>query len=266
MLGNARAPTRDTSEEAMSRSLIAATVLAAVMMAPLAYAAGAQPPSASAAILSDPSRPTADLARDAARKPAEMLAFAGVKTGDTVIELVPGGGYFTRILSKAVGPGGHVYAAAPDPKSSDAEPAAAKIAAEPGYGNVTVISITAAGLMAAPTADVIWTAQNYHDMHLSRLHVDVPGFDKLLFSKLKKGGVFMIIDHAALAGSPVTETADKLHRIDPAFVRAEVTGAGFVFDGENGVLRNPDDPHTALVFDASIRGKTDQFVFRFRKP
>ena len=250
----------------MSKTLITAAVLGAVLLAPVTYAAGAQPPSASAAVLADPSRPAADVIRDAARKPAEMLAFAGVKAGDTVIELVPGGGYFTRILSKAVGPRGHVYAAAPDPKSGDAEPAATKIAAEPGYGNVTVIPITLAGLMAAPTADVIWTAQNYHDMHLSRLHVDVPGFDKLLFSKLKKGGVFMIIDHAALAGSPVTETADKLHRIDPAFVRTEVTGAGFVFDGESDLLHNPDDPHTALVFDTSIRGKTDQFVFRFRKP
>lgn len=250
----------------MSKTLITATLLAAVLMAPLACAASEQKPASSAAVLSDPSRPAADVARDAARKPAEMLAFAGVKSGDTVIELVPGGGYFTRVLSKAVGPTGHVYAAAPDPKSSDAEPAAAKIAAEPGYGNVTVIPITAAGLMAAPNADVIWTAQNYHDMHLSRLHLDVAGFDKLLLSKLKKGGVLIVIDHAALAGAPVTDTADKLHRIDPAAVRAEVTGAGFVFDGENTSLHNPDDPHTALVFDASIRGKTDQFAYRFRKP
>ena len=195
-----------------------------------------------------------------------MLAFAGVKPGDTVIELVPGGGYFTRILSKAVGPTGHVYAAAPDPKSADAEPAAAKIAAEPGYANITVIPITPPGLAAAPQADVIWTAQNYHDMHLSRLKVDVPGFDKLLLSKLKSGGVLMVIDHVALPGAPVTETADNLHRIDPAFARTEITGAGFTFVGENASLRNPADPHTVIVFDPSIRGKTDQFVYLFRKP
>jgi predicted methyltransferase len=249
----------------MRRHLIAATLLAVSLAAGPSTAAPAAPPSA-AAILADPSRPAADRARDEARKPAEMLAFAGVKPGDTVIELVPGGGYFTRILSKAVGPTGHVYAAAPDPKSADAEPAAAKIAAEPGYANVTVIPITPEGLAAAPQADVIWTAQNYHDMHLSRLKVDVPAFDKLLLSKLRSGGALMVIDHAALPGAPVTQTADTLHRIDPAFVRTEVTGAGFEFVGENQSLRNPADPHTALVFDPSIRGKTDQFVYLFRKP
>ena len=72
--------------------------------------------------------------------------------------------------------------------------------------------------------------------------------------------------HAALPGAPPVETADKLHRIDPAVVRTEMEAAGFAFDGETEVLRNPADPHTALVFDPSIRGKTDQFVYRFRKP
>ncbi len=249
----------------MSKSLFAGTLFAATLAVGAGHAA--ETPSAAVAVAAGvASRPAADVARDAARKPAEMLAFAGLKSGDTVIELVPGGGYFTRVLSIAVGPNGHVYAAAPDPKSGDAEPAASKIAAEPGYGNVKVIEITAAGLLAAPSADVIWTAQNYHDMHLSRLHVDVPAFDKLLLLKLKPHGVLLVIDHAALAGAPVTETADHLHRMDPAAVRAEVTAAGFIFDGENDSLRNASDPHTAVVFDPSIRGKTDQFVYRFRKP
>jgi predicted methyltransferase len=251
----------------MRQQLIIATVLAVGLAAAGATrAAQSQPPPSAAAILADPSRPAADVARDPARKPAEMLSFAGVKAGDTVIELVPGGGYFTRILSKAVGPGGHVYAAVPDAKSADAEPAAAKIAAEPGYANVTVIPITVEGLTAAPQADVIWTAQNYHDMHLSRLKVDVPAFDRLLLSKLRSGGALMVIDHAAAAGAPVTETADTLHRIDPAFVRTEVTGAGFNFAAESAVLRNSADPHTVIVFDPSIRGKTDQFAYLFRKP
>ncbi len=250
----------------MSHPLLTATVLAVSLAAVAGLAGPTQAAPSAAALQADQNRPAADRARDETRKPAEMLAFAGVKAGDTVIELVPGGGYFTRILSKAVGPNGHVYAAAPDPKSTDAEPAAAAIAKEPGYANITVIPVTATGLSAAPTADVIWTAQNYHDMHLSRLKVDVPAFDGLLLSKLRSGGVLMVIDHAAVAGAPVTETADRLHRIDPAFARAEITGAGFVFAGENSSLRNPADPRTALVFDASIRGKTDQFVYLFRKP
>ena len=223
-------------------------------------------PSPIVAAVADAGRPPADTARDAARKPAQMLTFAGVKPGDSVLELLPGGGYFTRLLSKAVGPSGHVYAMAPDPKSGDAEPAAAAIAADPAYKNVTVIGTAPGATLALPALDVVWTAQNYHDFHLSRLHLDVTALDKMWLSKLKPGGVLLVIDHAALAGSTVVETADKLHRIDPAVVRQEVTGAGFTFDGESQVLRNAADPHTALVFDPSIRGKTDQFVFRFRKP
>ena len=91
-------------------------------------------------------------------------------------------------------------------------------------------------------------------------------FDKLLFDKLKSGGRLVIIDHIAADGAPVTETADKLHRIDPAAVLKEVEAAGFVFDGQSDVLRNPNDSHMVVVFDPAIRGKTDQFVFRFRKP
>ena len=240
----------------MSKTLM--TLLAAALMAGAVQAAPVITPAV------DPDRPAADVARDALRKPARMLAFAGVKPGDTVIELLPGGGYFTRLLSRAVGPSGHVYAAIPDAKSTDAEPAAAAIAALPAYANVTVIPIT--GLAAAPTADVIWMAQNYHDMHLSRLHVDVSGFNKLLFARLKSGGVLMLIDHVAATGAPVTETADRLHRIDPAVARGEIVNAGFVFEDEAADLRNPNDAHTALVFDPAIRGHTDQFVYRFRKP
>jgi predicted methyltransferase len=214
--------------------------------------------------VSDPSRPAADVARDAARKPAEMLAFSGIKSGDAVLELLPGGGYFTRILSKQVGPSGHIYAAVPDATSKDAEPAAAAIAAEPGYGNVSVVAI--APLPKMPPLDAIWTSQNYHDLHLSRAHVDMAVVDKGWFAILKPGGVVIIIDHAALPGSPPVATADALHRIDPAVVKAEMTAAGFVFDGETNVLANPADPHTAVVFDPSIRGKTDQFAFRFKKP
>lgn len=225
-------------------------------------------PSVSAPVaqaVADGGRPAADLARDAARKPAEMLAFAGVKAGDTVLELLPGGGYFTRLLSKTVGPKGHIYAIVPDAKSGDAEPAAAKIAADPAYGNVRVIGVAPGETAALPPLDVIWTAQNYHDLHLSRLHLDVVALDKLWLGKLKAGGVLIVIDHVAATGAPVTETADKLHRIDPAAVRKEVESAGFAFDGESDVLRNSADPHTAVVFDPSIRGKTDQFVYRFRK-
>jgi predicted methyltransferase len=249
----------------MGARIIGAALLATTLVASLAHASPRTAPYIAAAV-ADPGRPAADTARDAARKPAQILSFAGVKPGETMLEILPGGGYFTRMFSKAVGPRGHVFAAVPPAKSSDAEPAAAAIAASPGYGNVSIIDLNAAAMTALPKLDLIWTSQNYHDLHLSRVHTDVPALDRLWFSLLKKGGVVVIEDHVALAGSPATETADKLHRIDPAIVRQEMEGAGFVFDGETDVLRNPADPHTALIFDPSIRGRTDQFVYRFRKP
>jgi len=220
--------------------------------------------AATNAAVADAGRPAEDTARDAARKPAAMVEFAGMKPGDTVLELLPGGGYFTRIFSKVVGPSGKLYAAVPDQKGSDAEPAAAAIAAQPGYANVSVVPI--APLPALPPLDIIWTSWNYHDLHLSRVHADMAVVDKQWFNMLKPGGVVVIVDHAALPGSPPVETADKLHRIDPAVVKTEMAAAGFTFDGETNVLVNPADPHTALVFDPSIRGKTDQFAFRFKKP
>ena len=242
----------------MKNNFIATVAFAASLVTTGAFAADVP------ASISDPGRPAADVARDAARKPADMLTFSGIKAGDTVLELLPGGGYFTRIFSKQVGPNGHVYAAVPDSKGRDAEPAAAAIAAQPGYSNVTVVPITPGPKV--PPLDVIWTSWNYHDLHLSRVHVDMLATDKAWFDMLKPGGVMVLVDHMALPGSPPVETADKLHRIDPAVVKKEMAAAGFVFDGETDVLKNPADPHTAAVFDPSIRGKTDQFAYRFKKP
>jgi predicted methyltransferase len=239
-------------------------VLAAVVMGGAAPSL-ADPPATLAAAVADPARPAADVARDADRKPLEMLAFAQVKPGDTVLELIPGGGYFTRLLAKAVGPTGVVLAASPA-VIPGADKVAKEIAADPRYGNVKAVGFDGPTLMDPQQVDVIFTAQNYHDLHLTQAKQDVPLLDRLFFDKLKHGGLLIIIDHAALPGSPVVATADTLHRIDPAVVKTEVEGAGFVFDGESPVLRNPDDPHTKIVFDPSIRGKTDQFVFRFKKP
>ncbi|MBI3676609.1 MAG: class I SAM-dependent methyltransferase [Proteobacteria bacterium] len=245
----------------MKLGLMAAALAAALLASP-AWADADK--AAIAAAIADSSRPAADVARDAARKPAEMAEFAGLKPGDTVLELLPGGGYFTRIFSKIVGPSGKLYVAIPDPKGPDAEPAAAAIASLPGYGNIAVVAIQPLPAMAP--LDVVWTSWNYHDLHLSRVHADMAQVDKGWFALLKPGGVVVIVDHVALPGSPGTETADKLHRIDPALIKSEMEGAGFVFDGESDVLRNPNDPHTIIVFDPSIRGKTDQIVYRFKKP
>ena len=216
-----------------------------------------------AAAVANPARQAADTARDAARKPGEVLAFSHVKPGDKVLELIPGGGYFSRLFSGAVGPTGVVYAAAPGLNPETSKTVVAK-PVDPAFANVTPIVLGRAVAVPQPV-DLIFTAQNYHDFHLTRLSLDVPALDRGLFAALKPGGLLIIEDHAAVAGSDLT-VPDKLHRINEDIVKHEVEAAGFVFDGESDVLRNPADPRTANVFTPDIRGHTDQFLLRFRKP
>lgn len=225
-------------------------------------------PANIAAALSDPSRPAADMVRDKDRHPGEVLAFAGVKSGAKVADLIPGGGYFTRILSKAVGSKGKVYAYVPDEltKLAKREPAVNAIARDPAYSNVKVILNTLPNFGAPEKLDLVFTAQNYHDMHNKFMGpADLAVVNRQVFRALKPGGVYLVLDHVANPGAGLRDT-ETLHRIDPAVVKAEVTAAGFVFEGESRVLRNAADPRAANVYDAGIRGKTDQFVYKFRKP
>ena len=252
----------------MKLRLATALTIAALMAAPAVVQASPQIDAA----IADTGRPDKDTKLDASRRPADMLAFAKVRTGETVIDLWPGGGYWTRLFSKVVGPTGKVYAYVPAEITgfkSDPLGLAKAVAAEPGRGNVEAVSDP---LAAPPPAellgkvDVAWTFENYHDTHDSFMKgADVGAFNTAIFKLLKPGGLYVIVDHAAVAGTGLKHTED-LHRIDPAALRAEVEKAGFVFDGESKVLANPDDPKTALVFDPSIRGKTDRFAYRFRKP
>jgi predicted methyltransferase len=251
----------------MSCKLLAVAAVAAGLA--FAGAASAAAPSNIAAAVADKGRPAADVARDAERKPQEMLVFAGVKPGMTVVDFLPGGGYFTRIFAKAVGPKGVVYAvyppprAAADPAKPAPTPAAETIAADPAYANVKPVKTPLSTPSLPSGVDVFWTSQNYHDLH-NVPGLDMVGFNRAVFAALKPGGIYVVLDHAATPGDPqVTQT---LHRIDPAVVRKEVEAAGFKFDGESPVLRNPADDHTKKVFDPAIRGHTDQFVYRFRKP
>jgi predicted methyltransferase len=231
----------------------------------------AEPAGASiAAAIADPGRPDPDKAKDESRKPADLVAFAKVKPGDVVVDVWPGGGYWSRIFSKVVGPTGKVYAYVPQEIAgfkSDPVGVAKAMAAEPGRQNVSVaVDPLTADDSPADAFDVVWTFENYHDLHDSFLKgADVNAFNRLIFKDLKPGGYYVIVDHAAEPGSGLKHTED-LHRIDAAALRAEVEKAGFKFDGESKVLANAADPHTALVFDASIRGKTDRFAYRFKKP
>lgn len=220
-------------------------------------------------IVSEANRPTEDVARDTARKPAEMVEFAKITPGQTVVDMLPGSGYFTRIFSQAVGPEGKVIALVSDVYAKMNPKAGTDIttlAAEPAYKNVEAAIRSLGDVAPAGTADVVWTAQNYHDLKSKNLPAETAaGINKAVFAALKPGGYYVILDHSAAAGSGIT-AVDTLHRIDAEALKAEVVAAGFVFDGESKLLANLADDRTKMVFDPSIRGKTDQFVFRFKKP
>ncbi len=232
----------------------------------IAMAAEPVPANIQSAI-ADAGRPASDKARDAARKPAEILALAEVGTGDKVGDFIMGGGYFTRLFSVAVGPAGRVYGYQPAefisflPKYGTDQDAVAA-----AYANVTPLRASLGAFGYPEPLDVIFTAQNYHDFHLGYMPPPaVAAVNKALFNSLKPGGVLLLIDHSAIDGSGTRDTA-KLHRIDIATVKAELTAAGFVLEAESDLLRSPSDPRTASVFDDAIKGRTDQFILKFRKP
>ena len=257
----------------VSRHRSIATLAAALCLATLASAAADKPPTvpkAVAAAVADPARPQADRDRDADRKPAECIAFAGLKPGDHIADLIPGGGYFTRIFSGVVGPKGQVFAVAP-PKRPDApadrpEPSAAvrAIAADEHYKNVTVSVEKIAELKLPEKLDMVWTSQNYHDVH-NVPNVDVAAFNKAVLASLKPGGIYIVIDHAAEKGAGFAATS-TLHRSDPDAVKTEVMAAGFEFVGSSDVIANPADDHTAKVFEQGLHDKTDRYLLKFRKP
>lgn len=243
------------------------SILALMLAAGLAVPALAAPPTNIAAALADPARPAADVARDAARKPAELLALADIKTGDKVADFVIGGGYITRILSAAVGPTGHVYAYQPAEfiKFQASYGENLKKVAD-AYKNITPLDASFQQLDLPDGLDAIVTVQNYHDLYLKPFPSGTAAkVDAELFKSLKPGGVLLVVDHAALPGSGIS-AADSLHRIDPAAVKSDLKAAGFVLESESPLFHDASDPHTTNVFDPSIRGKTDQFTLVFRKP
>ncbi|MGE4061999.1 MAG: class I SAM-dependent methyltransferase [Rhodospirillaceae bacterium] len=220
------------------------------------------------AAVADAGRPQPDKDRDAGRKPAEVTAAAGIKAGDVVADINPGGGYWTRIFSKIVGAKGKVYAVVSDaglaknPKAADAVKA---IAEDKAYGgNVEVTVADFANLKTAAPLDVAWTSWNYHDFK-NRGSNFTPNMNKAVFAALKPGGRYIVIDHSAGANT-TPEATEKLHRVSPDLVKQEVTAAGFKLESESKLLAHPEDNHTSPVFDGAVRGKTDSFMLVFRKP
>ena len=226
-----------------------------------------QTPPNPATLVADASRPEADRAMDADRHPADLLALLELRAGQTVADVWPGD-YWDRLFANAVGPTGKVYAVhleEADKAENIATPAAGSTPLA-GHPNVIAV-VTRANTLALPEpADVIWMRQNYHDLYDKFMGpADVPAFNKAVYAALKPGGRFVIIDHAAPDGSDLAGT-ETTHRIDAARVKADLTAAGFRLVGESQVLRNAADDRTRIVFDPSVKGKTDQFVYVFQRP
>ncbi|MBT0667313.1 class I SAM-dependent methyltransferase [Novosphingobium profundi] len=215
------------------------------------------------AALANPAR-TDQKDDDASREAEQVLELSGVKAGDKVIDYIPGTGYWTRIFTTIVGPSGHVYALWPASAAKFATEALPALKARK-LSNVDA-QVQSGNLPDVPEpVDLFWTVQNYHDVANGGGKEALDAFNAAVFKSLKPGGVFMIIDHADAPGSGLSGTSTK-HRIDKQAVIDEVEAAGFELVEQSTALQNPQDDHTKAVFDPEIRGKTDKFTLKFRKP
>ena len=225
-------------------------------------------PSYIRAAVDSSTRPAADRMRDVNRKPAQVLTFAGVKPGMKIGELMPEGGYYTRLLCRVVGADGHIYGVNfhvhMPPPPPGAKPRAMPKPVPSGCDNVSEETQNASELMLPADLDLVWTTENYHDLHNAMLgSPDMKQLDQAVYNALKPGGIFLIEDHAAAAGTGASDTS-TLHRIDPELVKMEVESVGFKLIGSSNLLHNPNDNHTQRVF--TMVDKTDRFLFKFQKP
>ncbi len=245
-------------------------VVFALLLATAATPVAAKAPMANryAAAVAAKGRPAAAVALDASRKPAEVLAFMKLKPGIKALDFLTGSGYYAELMGNVVGPKGSVLAYAPGSYRADQTKAAfADIVAR--APNVKLTN-SPADAFAPASLDFAMIHLNYHDLYWESVEYNIPRTDPnmvlaALFKAMKPGGIVAIVDHAGPAGD-TRAVVDKLHRIDPETVKADFARAGFVLDGSSDLLRVAADDHSKNVFDPAIRGKTDRFTFRFRKP
>ena len=249
-------------------TLFLATAL--LSLAPVA-AQASEGASSIASALSAPGRPADAVALDESRKPAAILSFLGLKPGMHAADLVSGTGYWAEIMARVVGPKGHVIAYQPDQFYNDSDGAAIWTALMSREKNVTMTRYPFEKF-AAPAASIDFAISNlnYHDQYWESSEYKIArsepaDYVAALYAAMKPGGVVGIIDHVGLTGD-TRAIVNKVHRIDPEVVKADFIKAGFVLESASDILRNPQDDHTKLVFDPAVRGKTDRFVFKFRKP
>ena len=225
-----------------------------------------------AAAIASPDRPQADLEQDARRQPQQVLEFLGVAPGMRVIDVMAAGGYYTELLARVVGVKGQVIAYNNPAYAKFADKGIAARYAGERLGNVRQITVDIEQLELRPASlDAAIFIMSYHDLYWRPADGSWPPTDpalllRKLYAALRPDGVVLVEDHVANAGGDVAATVDKLHRIDPAIVKRDFEKAGFVFDAASQALAQPGDDHTRPVFDPAVRGKTDRFVYRFRKP
>jgi predicted methyltransferase len=247
------------------------TILCAAAISLMAGSAFAAMPAHIEKALSDPGRPAADTSRDANRHPGELIAFAGIKPGMKVVDVSPGGGYYTRIFTKTVGDKGQVYAYISNGgdarlKSQGKDPDNQMADFKATYHNLGVLHGPYSGFVTPEPVDVVWTSDNYHDFHNGPTGAaDIPAMNKGIFASLKHGGTYLVLDHRAPKGAGLDATS-KLHRMDEDIAKQEIEAAGFKLVGESKILTNPSDDNSKRVFEAGEHDKTDQFVLKFRKP
>jgi predicted methyltransferase len=244
------------------RSALAASCFALLGLPATVLAAASASGTVTRAV-ADPARPEADRVRDVDRKPAEVILLTGIHHGAKVAEMLPGGGYFTRILSKIVGTDGVVYALVPPAVGGrDAGAAVRALAADKNYPNIKVANLDPATPLPEKV-DFVWTSLNYHDLH-NRPNADLSVQNKMVWDALKPGGLYVVIDHAAENGSGKRDSA-TLHRIDPQLVKQEVTSMGFKLVQDSDLLSHKADDRKKPSSQVD-RGKTDQFFLIFQKP
>jgi predicted methyltransferase len=225
------------------------------------YEVPASVPAYIRSAVESPARSAEHKARDANRKPAEVLALSGVKPGDKVVEFASFGQYFTTLISDIVGPKGMVYMY--DLPYTEQRAGAASRAFVAAHANSKYELVDYNALKLPDGVDVVFNVLYYHDLPLN--NIDTASLNKRIFDSLKPGGIFFVVDHNAAPGSGTRDTK-ALHRIDPAVIKKEVTAAGFEVVEESKLLAHAEDDHTKMVFSPGTRGLTDQTIFKFRKP
>ena len=215
--------------------------------------------------IANPTRPVKDAQRDVDRKPGDVMIFSSIESGDVVADIGSAGGYYTRILSDIVGSKGHIYGfngiefARIFKNGNPTDPIATE------RENVTSIMGTFNNPNFPELIDMAIIILIYHDTHLTQLNIDTDAMNKALFNAIKPGGIYLVVHHSAEEGSNLRDV-DRLHRIDPVFVKQEIESDGFEFITESNVLNNPEDPLNTMVMMPLVRGKSDRFIYKFRKP